>query len=162
MAIRIICPLISLSYLGLVWAPQTQTLAAPYALSAVLGASSFSLLPIALEYLVEVTFPASPEVGSTICWAGGQLLGGIFIVVMDALKDGTADLKEVSAGGRDQNVGDRPPGNMYRSLVFQAVVALVVLPLPLALGVKKLGLDHEKGRLRVDEHIEGVEGVQAA
>lgn len=152
LSIKILCPLIAISYLGLVWAPQTRGLAAPYVLSALLGASSFSLLPIALEYLVEVTFPASPEVGSTICWVGGQLFGGIFIVIMNALKSGNADLKKVSEAGRGQGGGDRPPGHMYNALVFEACVALAVLPLPLCLGIKRLGLNHEKGRLRVDEH----------
>jgi MFS family permease len=154
LGIKILCPLVAISYLGMIWAPQTRGLAAPYVLAAVLGASSFSLLPVALEYLVEVTFPASPEVGSTICWAGGQLFGGIFIVVMNALKDGNADLEKVSEAGRGQGGGIRPPGNMYKALVFQAIVALVVLPLPLCLGIKKLGLAHEKGRLRMDEHRE--------
>lgn len=156
--IKILCPLVSVGYLAMIWAPQTRTLTAPYIISAVLGASSFSLLPVALEYLVEVTFPASPEVGSTILWAGGQLFGGIFIVVMNALKDGNADLKKVSEGGRSRGGGDRPPGNMYRALVFQAVVALVVLPLPLCLGVKRLGLGIQKGRLRMDEGGENVDG----
>ncbi|KAF2003716.1 MFS general substrate transporter [Amniculicola lignicola CBS 123094] len=155
LGIKILCPLVALEYLGFVWAPQTRGLAAPYILSAVQGAASFSLLPIALEYLVEVTFPASPEVGSTICWAGGQFFGGIFIVIMNALKDSrSVDLEAVRTKGRGQGGGDRPEGNMYNSLVFQAVVALVVLPLPMCLGVKRLGLGDVKGRLRVDEHLE--------
>ncbi|KAF2874521.1 major facilitator superfamily domain-containing protein, partial [Massariosphaeria phaeospora] len=156
LGIKILCPLVAVSYLAMVWAPQTRSIAAPYILSAVLGASSFSLLPLALEYLVEVTFPASPEVGSTICWAGGQLLGGMFIVIENALKDQRpVDLGKVRKGGRGQGGGDRPPGNMYNSLVFQAVVAMVFLPVPLALGVKRLGLAHGAGRLQMDEHGEG-------
>ncbi|KAF2733462.1 MFS general substrate transporter [Polyplosphaeria fusca] len=162
LGIKILCPLIAISYLAFIWAPQTRALAAPYVLAALLGASSFSLLPIALEYLVEITFPASPEVGSTICWTGGQLFGGIFIVVMNALKDSRpVDLEAVRKAGRNRGGGDRPPGNMYDALVFQAVVALVVLPLPLALGVKRLGLGgaRVKGRLSADERGEGGEGV---
>lgn len=74
LGIKILCPLVALSYLAMIWAPQTRGIVAPYVLSAVLGASSFSLLPIALEYLVEISFPASPEVSSTICWVGGSSL----------------------------------------------------------------------------------------
>ncbi|KAF2193851.1 MFS general substrate transporter [Zopfia rhizophila CBS 207.26] len=167
LGIKILVPLVAISYLALIFAPQTRSLAAPFVLASILGASSFSLVPIALEYLVEVTFPASPEVGSTVCWAGGQLLGGIFIVAMNALKDGTADLKKVSSKGRGAGVGNRPPGNMYLALIFEAVIALAVVPLPLCLGVKKLGLGEGKvnGRLRVDEAedsdggvVEGAEG----
>ena len=153
LGIKVLCPLVAFSYLAMIWAPQTRTIAAPYVLSAVLGASSFSLLPVSLEYLVEITFPASPEVSSTICWAGGQAFGAIFIVVMDALKDRRpVDLDKVSKSGRGSGSGIRPPGNMFNALVFQAVVALVVLPLPLMLGIKKLGLAQGEGRLKLDEH----------
>jgi FLVCR family MFS transporter 7 len=153
LGIKILSPLIALSYLAMIWAPQTRTIAAPYILSAVLGACSFSLLPVALEYLVEITFPASPEVSSTICWVGGQVVGAIFIIIMDALKDGRpVDLDEVSDSGRASGGGTRPPGNMYNALVFQAVAAMVVLPLPLMLGIKRFGLAHEEGRLTLDEH----------
>jgi FLVCR family MFS transporter 7 len=48
---------------------------------------------------------------------------------------------------------------MFNSLIFQAVVAMAVLPLPLMLGIKRLGFAHGKGRLRVDEHRDGAEDV---
>jgi FLVCR family MFS transporter 7 len=164
LGIKILCPLLSAAYLGLVWAPQTRSIVAPYVLSAVLGASSFSLLPIALEYLVEISFPASPEVSSTICWVGGQFFGACFVLIMDALKDGrSVDLTIVNDGGRIESVGNKPPGNMYNALVFEAVVAMVVLPLPLMLGVGRLGLATGEGRLKVDEHREEqvVEGQES-
>jgi FLVCR family MFS transporter 7 len=158
LGIKILCPLLGISYLAITWAPQTRTIAAPYILSALLGAASFSLLPVALEYLVEITYPASPEVSSTICWSGGQLLGGIFIVIMTELKDGRyVDLDEVQKGGRQTGSGSRPPGNMFNALVFQAVVAMVVLPLPLMLGIKRLGLASGKARLTLDKTGEGVD-----
>jgi len=109
---------------------------------------------------VEITYPASPEVSSTICWAGGQLFGGVFIVVMNALKDGRyVDLDKVQQDGRGAGGGSRPPGNMYNALVFQAVVGLVVLPLPLMLGIKRLGLASGEARLKLDENGEGMEAV---
>jgi FLVCR family MFS transporter 7 len=165
LGIKILCPLVAIPYLAIVWTPQTRTIAAPYILSAVLGASSFSLLPVSLEYLVEISFPASPEVGSTICLAGGQIFGGAFIVIMNALKDGQdMNLEKYSEGGRGTGGGNRPPGNMYRALVFQAVMAMVVLPAPMLLGIKRLGLAHGEARLTLDEHREAGEdtGVQGA
>ncbi|RYN15787.1 hypothetical protein AA0119_g12889 [Alternaria tenuissima] len=153
LGIKILCPILSAAYLAMIWAPQTRSIAAPYVLSAVLGACSFSLLPIALEYLVEISFPASPEVSSTICWVGGQVFGGIFIVVMNELKDGRpVDLEQVQKAGRGQAAkgGDRPPGHMFWALVFQAVVCALVLPLPLMLGVKRLGFASREGRLKKD------------
>ena len=108
---------------------------APYVILSIVGAASFSLVPVALEFLVEVTWPVGPEVGSVVCWGGGQLLGGIFIVVSDALEAG----KEAD-----------PPFNMKRALVFQAVVAIVVVPAPMVLGwvggrLRNRRLDADKG-----------------
>ncbi|KAL2075830.1 hypothetical protein VTL71DRAFT_773 [Oculimacula yallundae] len=149
LAIKICVPIIGLCYLAFIWAPQTRILAAPYVILSVLGAASFSLVPIVLEYLIEITHPVAPEVTSTICWTGGQLLGGIFIIVSDALRapganDGTADDKT-----------DRPPGNMYKTLIFQAVLALVVVPLPLALGC--FGRQNKVRMRRVDADREAAE-----
>lgn len=128
LAIKIQVPICAICYLAFTWAPQTRSIIAPYVILSILGAASFSLVPVVLEYLIEITHPVAPEVTSTICWTGGQLLGGIFIIVSDALRapglnDGTAD-----------DHTDRPPGNMYKALIFQTVLALVVVPLPLALG----------------------------
>ncbi|KAL8691741.1 MAG: hypothetical protein Q9218_003112, partial [Villophora microphyllina] len=64
--IRILVPVIALSYLAFIWAPGTRTVPAPYIICAILGAASFSLVPVALEWGVEVTWPAGPEAGSTI------------------------------------------------------------------------------------------------
>ncbi|KAI1380347.1 MFS general substrate transporter [Hypoxylon crocopeplum] len=120
LAIKIAVPVIGLSYLVFIWMPGTRDLAGPYVVLSVLGASSFSLVPVALEFLCELGHPMSPEVTSTVAWAGGQLLGGVFIVISDALKAGPeAD----------------PPFHMNNALVFTAVIALVVVPLPLALGL---------------------------
>ena len=117
--IKALVPIIALSYLAFVWAPGSRSVAAPYVILGVLGAASFSLVPIALEFLVEVTFPVGPEAPSTICWTGGQLLGGIFILTSDALKAGDkAD----------------PPFKMSKALIFQAAIAVAAVPCALLLG----------------------------
>jgi FLVCR family MFS transporter 7 len=137
-AIKLLTPLIGISYLCFVFAPPTATLPAPYIILGILGAASFSLVPVALEYLVEVTWPASPEVSSVINWSGGQLLGGIFIVIMNALKD--------------EKGKDGPKYNMQRALIFEAVIALIVIPAPLLLGFKRLGFGSvESRRFMIDE-----------
>lgn len=138
LSIRLLVPVIALSYLAFIWAPGTRSQAAPYVILSILGASSFSLLPIALEWLAEVTWPVGPEATSTVCWAAGQLLGGVFIVVCDALKEGEeAD----------------PPLTMRKGLVFQAVVALVAVPCAFLLGrigkVDNRRLLVDKGRVQL-------------
>ena len=124
LVIKIMVPIISLSYLIWIFMPATRSVAGPYIVAAILGASSFSLLPATLEYLVLVTHPVSPEITSTICWACGQLLGAIFVIIMDALKGGWAG---------------EPPETMKSALIFQAVVALLIVPLPMFLGKEKFG-----------------------
>ena len=113
-------PLIAISYLIFIWAPPTESIPYVYIVCALLGAASFGLVPVVLEFLVEILHPLGPAVGSSLCWSGGQLLGGLFIVIMDALK-----------AGKRAN----PPVNMRRALVFQAVVAMLIMPLPLCLGM---------------------------
>ncbi|KAF7862868.1 uncharacterized protein EAF02_010417 [Botrytis sinoallii] len=118
LAIKIQIPVLGIFYLAFTWAPQTRSLAAIYTILSLLGAASFSLVPVALEYLIEITHPVSPEVTSTIGWSGGQLLGGILIIVSDRLRAGG-----VSDGSQDDG-SVRPPGNMYNALVLQAVVGV--------------------------------------
>ncbi len=81
-------------------------------------------MPVALEFVTEITYPVSPEIASVICWSGGQLLGGIFIVISDQLTDGPQ-------GGPGGDV----PGNMQRALWFHAAVGVVVAFCPLFLGL---------------------------
>lgn len=114
--IWVLVPLVAASYIALIFMPQTRSLGGPYVVCSILGATSFSLLPCALEYMALATHPVSPEISSTICWSMGQVLGAIFIIIMDALK-GTWT--------------GQPAENMYSALIFQAVVACVVVPLPL-------------------------------
>ncbi|KAI9744779.1 MAG: hypothetical protein M1818_001704 [Claussenomyces sp. TS43310] len=137
LTIKIMVPLVGLCYLAFIWAPPTHSLAAVYIILSVLGASSFSLVPVVLEYVIELTHPISPEITSTICWSGGQLLGGIFIIISDALTDGPN-------GG----LGGSAPYNMQRALWFQAILALLVVPPPLALGW--FGRHHEVRMRRVE------------
>lgn len=122
LTIKVLVPLIAISYTILVFMPQTRGLAGPYIVCALLGATSFSLLPTSLELLSIVTFPVSPEVSSVIAWTGGQILGAVFIIIMDALRGGWSGA---------------PEDSMIRSLIFQALVAWVAVPFPLMLGVWK-------------------------
>jgi MFS transporter, FLVCR family, MFS-domain-containing protein 7 len=120
LGIKILVPLVGISLLIFIWMPGTRNLAGPYVILAAVGAGCFALLPLALEYLIELSHPTSPEVTSTLGWASGQLFGGCFIVISNALK-----------AGPDAAV----PDNMDKALIFQAVVGMAVVPLPLCLGL---------------------------
>ncbi|KAL1995724.1 hypothetical protein VTN49DRAFT_590 [Thermomyces lanuginosus] len=132
--IRTCVPIHAAAHIAFIFAPSSPAGIAPsIVVCALLGASAFSLLPVILELLVEITYPASPEVGSTLCWMGGQLLGGIFTIVQTALK-----------AGPDAD----PPRNMRRSLIFSAVIAAVAAVPPLTLNV--LGPKLVNRRLEAD------------
>lgn len=136
--IRVLVPIVAICYIALIFAPPSPVGIAPsYVVLALLGASSFALLPVVLEYLVEITYPFSPEIGSTICWTGGQLLGAVFILVQDALK----------AGHRAS-----PPLNMQRALIFSAVIAVVAAPFPICIGL--FGRDVRRRRLDIDRGVD--------
>ncbi len=65
LAVKVAVPIIALSYLAFVWMPATYAtagLAGPYVVLGILGAASFALVPVAVEVLVELTHPISPEI----------------------------------------------------------------------------------------------------
>ncbi|KAJ5781431.1 uncharacterized protein N7518_009914 [Penicillium psychrosexuale] len=137
-SIRVLVPIVAATYIGLIFAPGSAAGIPPsYVVMALLGAASFAMLPIALEYLAEITYPLSSEIGSTICWTGGQLLGACFILIQDALKAGA---------------GAAPPYNMRNALVFSAVVAVVAAPFPLTIGL--FGREVHRRRWEVDRGVE--------
>ncbi|KAF5599524.1 permease of the major facilitator superfamily [Fusarium pseudoanthophilum] len=109
-----------LCYLALVWVPSTKKIGALYAVLCCIGISSLSIVPVVLEVLTEFSYPAGAEITSTTAWAGGQLLGGCFIILGNGMK---------AADSAD------PPRNMKNFTVFQAVLAMAMIPLPLMLGM---------------------------
>ncbi|KAK3076108.1 hypothetical protein LTS18_013901, partial [Coniosporium uncinatum] len=57
-------------------------------------------------------------------------------------------------GGSGDHAGSLPPGNMQRALIFQAILAMIAIPFPLALGIQRLGLGggRVKRRIVVESH----------
>ena len=119
LAIKSLLPLAAACYLAFIWAPQAPSIVAADVICAVLGAASFVILPTALEFLAEASWPVGPELTSVIGWTAGQLLGAVFLLISGALRDG--------ADGQ-------PPYNMRRALIFEAAVAIAVVPSALIIG----------------------------
>ena len=143
LSLKALIPVIGICYLIFTWMPETHDdagVAGPYVVLAILGAASFSLVPVALELLTELSHPLSPEVTAVVAWAGGQLFGAIFVIVSDALTEG-------------ENAN--PPKNMKRALIFQAVIALVACPIPLFLGAFGRKDKIELRRIRSDQRTPG-------
>ncbi|KAI4101624.1 MAG: hypothetical protein L6R37_004857 [Teloschistes peruensis] len=165
--IRTLVPVIAAAYVAFIFAPGTHNVVAPYTICALLGAASFALVPVALEWGVEVTWPAGPEAGSTVLWAGGQLLGGVFIVACDALRgpgregEGGGGGKG-EGGGTGEGEGEGRGGDMGKGLVLMAVLAVGAVPCVGFLGrvggrleVDKGGGAGEGGGVRESESEEG-------
>ncbi|KAF4343946.1 permease of the major facilitator superfamily [Fusarium beomiforme] len=109
-----------LCYLALVWVPSAKSIGALYAVLCCIGISSLAIVPVVLEVLTEFSYPAGAEVTSTTGWAGGQLLGGCFIILGNGMK-----------AAEDSH----PPRNLKDFTIFQAVLAMAMIPLPLMLGM---------------------------
>lgn len=120
LAIKVGVVLIAACYIAFIWVAPLGDVGGLYALLCVLGAASLSIVPVALELLSEISYPVGPEVSSTICWAGGQLLGGCLIIAGDAMK-----------ASNDAS----PPQNLQSYLILQAALAAGIAPLPLSLGL---------------------------
>jgi Na+/melibiose symporter-like transporter len=114
-AVRLLIPIIAICYTILIFLPGFRSAAGLYTVCVVLGGASFSLMPMVLELLTQVTHPISPEISSIIAWIGGGTLGGILIIVSNAL--------ETSSGWNGQ-----PEGSMIKGLILQAVLAWAALP----------------------------------
>ncbi|KAH8697983.1 major facilitator superfamily domain-containing protein [Talaromyces proteolyticus] len=120
LVIKALSPIIAICYLIFRWIPDLSPIMGAYIVSGSLGAASFALVPVVLEWLVDATFPVGAEFTSTICWIGGQFMGIVSVLVMNAFKE-------------DGNAA--PPYNMKQALTFQAVLGAVVCPLPMLVGV---------------------------
>lgn len=139
--IRIFLPISCAMYIALIFAPASPRGIWPtYVVCAIQGFSSFSAVPVILELLAEITFPNSPEIGSTISWVGGQIFGAIFIIAQSALIAGPSA---------------NPPHNMRWSLVFAAVWSALFLSPPLLLTL----LDPQAARRRDQWHDRGPETI---
>jgi len=101
---KILCPILAAAWLSMIWAVRPNNVGALYALMAIIGATSLSLLPIALELAAELTRNADGS--SAVLWFAGNLLGAMYVLVNGAL--------------RAPSTGN-PPLNMHRALIFQGV-----------------------------------------
>jgi len=117
LTIKLLVPLVAISYNILIFIPQTKGFAAVCVTMGLVGASSFALLPCALEYMTKISaeIGVGAEVSSVLAWACAQGVAGGLLLGMDALRD------------------DANNRNMHKALILQCVLAWVVVPLPVFL-----------------------------
>ncbi|VDC06418.1 unnamed protein product [Peniophora sp. CBMAI 1063] len=104
LTIRVLCPIIGAAWLGFIWAVRRNSPGPLFALCAIIGACSISLLPIAIELAAELT--RNTDGSSATLWFFGNLMCVIFIEAQDALRaPANAD----------------PPLNMHSAFIFVGV-----------------------------------------
>lgn len=69
------------AFTALPFVPESRSVAALYTVYALIGASSISLEPAALELQASWTHPVSPEFASVICWSGAKVVTALFTYI---------------------------------------------------------------------------------
>ncbi|CAL1697928.1 unnamed protein product [Somion occarium] len=102
LACKILCPIFGILWLSLIWAVKPHNTGGLFAIMALMGATSLTMLPVALELAVELTRNADGS--AAILWFSGNLFGIMFVLSEDSMRaDDSAN----------------PPQNMHRALIFQ-------------------------------------------
>ncbi|TFY82793.1 hypothetical protein EWM64_g1222 [Hericium alpestre] len=101
LTVRILCPIIGAAWLSLIWVVKPSAAGAIYAVMAIIGSASITLLPVALELGCELTRNADGS--SAVMWFFGNLLSIVYLLSQGALRaPSTAS----------------PPLNMHRAIIF--------------------------------------------
>ncbi|KAK2467889.1 hypothetical protein APHAL10511_000184 [Amanita phalloides] len=108
LTIKILVPPLAVAWFSLIWAVKPKNMGGLFAITALIGTISLTLLPVALELGADLT--KNVEASSAILWCMGNLLGVIFVLVEQALR---------------ASPNASPPLNMRRALIFNAAVATV-------------------------------------
>ncbi|KAJ7116582.1 major facilitator superfamily domain-containing protein [Mycena epipterygia] len=104
---KTLVPIVAGGWFSLIWAVKPHNTAALFVIMALIGATSLTLLPVALELGCEVTRNAQGS--SALLWFIVNLFEIIFVQVQGALRAGLAA---------------HPPLNMHRALIFNGAVVL--------------------------------------
>ncbi|KAI8583214.1 hypothetical protein K450DRAFT_268732 [Umbelopsis ramanniana AG] len=87
------------------------------------GLFTLMLLPVILELAIEITYPVSESLSTSVLWASSQIISFFITIIMDKLRSGS---------------NTTPPNNMDNALLFAMILACVG-------GLPILGF---KGKLR--------------
>ncbi|KAI8991484.1 major facilitator superfamily domain-containing protein [Mycotypha africana] len=105
--LKIMTPLMFTTYVAFVFVVKQDSFAAILYTNMLSQFFLSFILPICVELGVECTYPVTPSLSTSLLWQGAQFIGFVLVIIMDLFRDpyGT------------------PKGNMYKALVFQAIIA---------------------------------------
>ncbi|KAI0920498.1 hypothetical protein AcV5_010215 [Taiwanofungus camphoratus] len=127
---KLLCPVVGASWLSLIWAVKRGNTGGLFTIMAIIGAASLTMLPVALELVVELTRNA--DASSAILWGSSNLFGIIFVLSENALR-----------AGPDAN----PPYNMKRALVFQGALVCAAIAFIFLLEGRQIRREQDEQRL---------------
>ncbi|KAJ7882006.1 major facilitator superfamily domain-containing protein [Mycena olivaceomarginata] len=107
---KVIVPVLSAAWLSLIWAARPNNSGALFAIFAIIGIMSITMLPVMLELACEITRNADGS--SALLWFACNGFVIIFVLVEGALRAG---------------LDASPPQNMRRALIFNGVVVMSTL-----------------------------------
>ncbi|EAU91725.1 hypothetical protein CC1G_04493 [Coprinopsis cinerea okayama7 len=81
---KVFVPVTAAGWFSLIWAIKPGNLAGLFVIMTIIGVSSVTMLPVALELSCEVT--RNPDGSSAILWFTGNLLGIVFVLSQQALR----------------------------------------------------------------------------
>ncbi|KAI0726541.1 major facilitator superfamily domain-containing protein [Fomitopsis betulina] len=113
---KCLCPLIGGGWLSLIWAIRQHNTGALFAIMAIIGACSLTLLPVALELAVELTRNANAS--TAMLWASSNLFSIILVLVQNSLREGPSATL---------------PYSMHRAIEFQGILVVVIVAFVLLL-----------------------------
>ncbi|KAH8101314.1 major facilitator superfamily domain-containing protein [Cristinia sonorae] len=133
---KILCPIVSATWLSLIWAVRSNNTIALYVLMGIIGGTSITLLPVALELAAELTRNADGS--SAVLWLTANFFGALYILINGALR-----------AGADAN----PPLNMHRALIFQGTVICVCTVSVVFLTGKQVRRERDELKAKESEGI---------
>ncbi|KAG1732249.1 MFS general substrate transporter [Suillus paluster] len=131
---KILVPIVSGSWLSLIWAVKPNNTGGIFAIMAIIGVCSLIMLPVGLELAVELTRNADGS--SAILWCVGNAFGIVFILAEGALRaSSTAS----------------PPYNMKAAFILQGVFVMVVGAAIFLVRAKQMRREMDE---RMAQHLE--------
>ncbi|GAN06656.1 cell surface receptor major facilitator superfamily transporter transporter [Mucor ambiguus] len=105
--LKIMAPLMFSTYVAFIFVVKKDSFAAILYTNMLSQFFLSFMVPVCVELGVEISYPVTESLSTSILWQVSQLVGFILVLVMDLFRD----------------VNGEPKGNLYKALIFQAAIA---------------------------------------
>ncbi|KAG2215195.1 hypothetical protein INT46_001471 [Mucor plumbeus] len=105
--LKIMAPLMFTTYVAFIFVVKKDSFAAILYTNMLSQFFLSFMVPICVELGVEISYPVTESLSTSILWQMAQLVGFILVLVMDLFRDKNGE----------------PKDNLYKALVFQAAIA---------------------------------------